>query len=262
MIEQFPGEGKEGLRRKQSDPYVALAPIYEHVMRHVNYRQWAHYIDNVIKKLDIKPNKVLDIGCGTGNFIHEMSLLGYQTEGCDPSGEMLQIARTNNPGTFFRKDELPRLSQIAENSFQLVTCMYDTMNYLTSLNTFAEALNRIYQLLQPGGYFIFDVVSEKFCQMYFHHALEEEVVNENYAYSRKSFFKKVTSQQYNHFTIYTPQGIFEEEHVQKIYPYARIKNMINLKTPFHFEVAYEDYSFYNAEKNSDRIHFILKRPLA
>jgi len=262
MIEQSRGEGNKGLKRKQSAPYIALAPIYEHVMRHVNYRQWAQYIDTVVKKLDIKPEKVLDIGCGTGNFIREMSLLGYQIAGCDPSREMLKIARTNNPGVSFTKDELPQLSHMSDSAFQLVTCMYDTMNYLTSLDIFAEALNRIYRLLHPGGYFIFDIVSEKFCQMYFHHADEEEVVNDLYAYSRKSFFKKATSQQYNHFTIYTPEGIFEEQHIQKIYPFVRIKNLINVKSPFYLETAYEDFSFYEAGKNSDRIHFILKRPLA
>jgi len=262
MIERSPGENKDGHRRIHCAPYVALAPIYEHVMRHVNYRQWAHYIDSVIKKLDIKPKKLLDIGCGTGNFIHEMSLIGYQIDGCDPSEEMLKIARVNNPATLFWKDELPRLSHTAENSFHLVTCMYDTMNYLKSLDIFADALDRVYQLLQPGGYFIFDMVSKKFCQMYFHHADEEEVVDRNYAYSRKSYFNKSNSEQFNHFTIYTPQGIFEEEHVQKIYPFVRIKNMIRLKTPFHFESAYEDFSFYEAGKNSDRFHFILKRPRA
>lgn len=262
MIERFQGEGDEARKRIQSAPYIALAPIYEHVMRHVNYQQWAHYIDSVIKKLDIKPEKVLDIGCGTGNFIREMSLLGYQVAGCDPSGEMLKIAQSNNPGVSFREDEMPQLSHMMDTFYHLVTCMYDTMNYLTSLDIFAEALNRIYRLLQPGGYFIFDVVSEKFCQMYFHHADEEEVVNDLFAYSRRSFFKKATSQQYNYFTIYTPQGIFEEQHVQKIYPYARIKTLIKVKTLFHFETAYEDFSFYEAGNNSDRIHFILKRPRA
>jgi ubiquinone/menaquinone biosynthesis C-methylase UbiE len=262
MIESLPEEGNADLGRKKCAAYVALAPIYEHVMRHVNYRQWAHYIDTVIKKLNVKSKKALDIGCGTGTFIQEMNLLGYQIEGCDSSEEMLQIARTNNPNTIFWKDRLPQLSGIPVNSFQLVTCMYDTMNYLRSIDIFVEALNRIYQVLQPGGYFIFDVVSEKFCQMYFHHADEEEVVNENYAYSRKSFFKKTTSQQYNYFTIYTPQGIFEEEHVQKIYPFSQIKKMIKAKTSFHIEAAYEDFSFYDAGQNSDRIHFILMRPMA
>jgi ubiquinone/menaquinone biosynthesis C-methylase UbiE len=261
MSEHSQGDGKGNLRRIESAPYVALAPIYEHVMRHVNYRQWAQYIDTVIKKLDIKSQKNLDIGCGTGKFIREMNLLGYQIDGCDPSEEMLKIARTNNPEATFWKDGLPQLSRLDTRSFQLVTCMYDTMNYMSSLDIFAEALNRIYKILHSGGYFIFDVVSESFCQMYFHAADEEEVVNENYAYSRKSFFKKATSQQYNYFTIYTPQGVFQEEHMQKIYPYNQIKKMISLKTPFHFEAAYEDFSFYEAGKNSDRIHFILKRPM-
>jgi ubiquinone/menaquinone biosynthesis C-methylase UbiE len=260
MTENFAGKGDEGILRKKSAPYVSLAPIYEHVMRHVNYRQWAHYIDRVIKKLNFNSKVSLDIGCGTGNFIYEMHQLGYHINGCDPSEEMLQIARSKNPESTFWQDELPQLPQSGENSFQLVTCMYDTMNYLPTLDIFTEALNRIYQLLKPEGYFIFDVVSEKFCQMYFHHSDEEEVVNENYAYSRKSYYNKATSQQYNYFTIFTPQGIYEEEHVQKIYSFTRIKKMIRLQTPFHFEVAYEDFTFYDAGTNSDRIHFILKKP--
>ena len=117
---------------------------------------------------------------------------------------------------------MPELSQISKKKFHLVTCLYDTMNYLLSLDVFTEALNRIYQLLQPEGSFIFDVVSENFCKLYFHHADEEEVVNENYAYSRKSYFNKATSQQFNHFTIFTPHGIFEEEHVQNIFSFSEL----------------------------------------
>ncbi|UCF64938.1 MAG: class I SAM-dependent methyltransferase [bacterium] len=253
------GQDKKNYHRIKSVPYTALAPIYNHVMRHVNYRQWAEYIQSLISKKNIKVQRILDVGCGTGNFIYEMNRMGYWIDGCDPSEAMIEYARTKNPGLSFWVDKLPRLVHSPSATYQLLTCLYDTMNYLPSLEVYGLALNRIYQLLQPGGYFVFDVVSEKFCQMYFHYADEEEVVNSDFAYSRKSYYKKATSQQVNHFTIYSPQGIFEEEHIQKILPYSKIKHLIIRETPFEIEAVFENFSFDEAGANSDRAHFILKR---
>jgi len=260
MSHKWLGQENKNLKHINSVPYAALAPIYNHVMRHVNYSQWAQYIQSVINKNNIEVNRILDVGCGTGNFIYEMSRLGYEVDGCDPSPAMIEFARMKNPRASLWVDELPELLQSPPDSYQIITCLYDTMNYLPSLDMYASAFNRIVQLLQPGGFFIFDIVSEKFCQLYFHYADEEEVVNENYAYSRKSYYKKGTSQQVNHFTIYSPNGIYEEEHVQKIFPYAKIKNLIIQETPFRVDAIYENFSFYEAGKNSDRAHFILMRP--
>ena len=107
--------------------------------------------------------------------------------------------------------------------------------------------------------FIFDVVGQKFCELYFNNVEEEEIIDRDYAYSRKSYYIKSTSEQINEFVIYTPAGIFEEKHVQRIYPLLDIEKIIKQETPFKILNIYEDFTFFNADTNSDRAHFVLKR---
>ncbi len=241
-------------------PYQMLAAIYDQVMRHVDYRQWAKYIESLFCKNQFKSPTILDIGCGTGQLAQQLSLLGYRTDGCDLSPQMLDIARVKNPEGKFYRDQLPGLEQTEMSVYPVITCLYDTMNYLTTLEQFGEALSRIFTLLPSPGIFIFDIVSENFCLQYFDNVDEQEVVNKTYAYKRSSYYIKARSEQVNKFSIFTPEGIYEETHVQKIYPYHSIKKLIRESTPFHLEGVFEDFTFYPATTNSNRAHFVLRKP--
>jgi SAM-dependent methyltransferase len=227
MKPELPLDKIDPLTRKKSEPYKALAPIYNHIMRHVNYSSWAIYLSSIIKKINFETDLILDMGCGSGQLIREMVKLGYHLEGCDPSPEMLEIAQKDNPGIKFWTDSLPELSNTKSSDYHLITCLYDTMNYLQDLGEFQKALQGISGLLCPEGYLIFDVVSEQFCKLYFDNADEEEVIDDNYAYSRHSYYMEKTSQQINKFLIYSPFGIVEEIHVQKIYPFRILKRLID-----------------------------------
>jgi SAM-dependent methyltransferase len=259
MMPDLPFHKADLLTRKQSRPYQALAPIYNHIMRHVDYSSWANYLDAIIRKIYIETNQILDIGCGSGQLIREMVKLGYRIQGCDPSPNMLKIAKRNNPGIKFWTDSLPELNHTNSADYPLITCLYDTMNYLQDLGEIQKSLHRISQLLRPGGYLIFDVVSEQFCKLYFDKADEEEIIDNDYAYVRHSYYMQKTSQQINKFLIYSPSGIFEEIHTQRIYPFQLLKRLIDQKSPFVVQAIYDDFSFHPAGNNSGRAHFILKR---
>ncbi|MFQ5675704.1 MAG: hypothetical protein ACE5G1_07400, partial [bacterium] len=49
------------------EPYSQLAYLYDYVMRHVNYRYWAHHLTRLFKKAEFPVKNVLDISCGTGS---------------------------------------------------------------------------------------------------------------------------------------------------------------------------------------------------
>jgi len=247
------------LLRKKSMPYQQLANIYNQVMRHVNYSHWAQYIAAVIQKQGIAGERILDIGCGTGEFIFEIGKLGFPADGCDPSPSMLQIAQEKNSSRKFWLDRLPELVHTPSQHYPVVTCLYDTMNYLESDSAWLQTLLRVYELIPPEGLFIFDVVSEEFCRLYFHQVEEKEIINSSYAYVRESNYHKTRSEQVNQFTIYTPEGIFEEKHIQKIFPFSQIEQIITRNTPFEILDIYEDFTFFTAGKNSNRSHFILKK---
>lgn len=247
------------LTPQKSIPYEQLAIIYNRVMRHVNYPQWARYITAVIHKQGVPGNHFLDIGCGTGEFIFQMGKLGFYVDGCDPSSSMLKIAQSRNPANRFWLDQLPELNHTPAQYYAAITCLYDTMNYLESISILQQAIQRVYELLLPEGLFIFDVVSEEFCKNYFHEVNDKEVINSKYAYTRKSYYRQSQSEQINHFTIYTPEGIFEEIHIQKIFSFLEIQQVISQHTQFKILEIYDDFTFFPVNTNSDRAHFVLKK---
>ena len=74
-------------------PYQGLAPIYDYVMAHVNYGEWAAYIHALCARFAPDTNRVVDLACGTGNVSFALHRLGYEVTGVDRSEAMLQVAR-------------------------------------------------------------------------------------------------------------------------------------------------------------------------
>lgn len=90
--------------------------------------------------------RVLDVGCGTGDYLAAMSALGWQCAGCDISATAAQVTRRRLPhakiydGTV---DELP----FKPDSFETVS-LWHTLEHLQDP---LGALKRIHDLLVPGG---------------------------------------------------------------------------------------------------------------
>lgn len=247
------------IRRIQTVPYQKVSSIYDEIMQHVEYDHWARYIEKIIESHLKLPVRLLDVGCGTGQFIYEIKKLGFAANGCDPSMAMLKMARKKNPGTYFWIDRLPELKLVRPAAFAVITCLYDTINYLPSLPIILDALKRVYSLLPTGGLFIFDVVSDNLCQNCFRDDIENEVIDSKYAYQRRSFFNAESHQQITEFTVYTSRGIFEERHIQYIYSFADIAHLIRNKTAFDLRAVYQDFTFFEVNEGSERAHFVLKK---
>ncbi len=124
------------------------------------YSKWmARRLPSLLKKLSVRPKSVLDVACGEGSFAVAMAKRGYEVVGVDQSPDMLQLARKSakREGVkveFVRSDmrslALPR-------KFDLVTCWYDSLNYLLKPSELQQTFVRISNVLQRDGFFIFDV---------------------------------------------------------------------------------------------------------
>ena len=114
-------------------PYTTdFAKVYDILMDHISYGDWADYITELLKKHEIKSGLVLELGCGTGNMTRSMAGKGYDMIGLDTSEEMLAIARELSEG---KEDGILYLCQDMRE-FELygtvaaVICVCDSMNYL------------------------------------------------------------------------------------------------------------------------------------
>ena len=74
------------------ESYTDFAYIYDKLIDQ-DYEKWADYIEEIFKKHGVKPNLVLDLGCGTGSITNILAKRGYDMIGVDLSPDMLNVAR-------------------------------------------------------------------------------------------------------------------------------------------------------------------------
>src|SRR5690606_9221533 len=111
------------------------------------------------------PQRVLDCACGTGNVTYELARRGFDVVGVDLSHDMIEIARRKStlagPSPRFFQSDLTEMDLTAELGFQCdtVTCLYDSLYYITSPELLQQAFACIRQHVLPNGLFIFDMNS-------------------------------------------------------------------------------------------------------
>ncbi|HAF08073.1 MAG: methyltransferase domain-containing protein [bacterium] len=139
--------------------YDRIAPFYDSFMRMVPYRIWAENIYEIYKKCKVKGKELLDLGAGTGNLSRYLSEYGFSTTLVDISFEMLKEAQKKNyrRGSFFVCSDIVNLS--IKNEYDLVVCMYDTVNHISEMNIKKFFLN-VYNVLKNDGIFVFDFNTE------------------------------------------------------------------------------------------------------
>ena len=102
---------------------------------------------------------VLDLGCGNGNFLRELSARGHKAAllGVDFSPPLLRDAESA-PGVEFREVDLSQLGVgseqwAVENSWDVIT-MFATLHHIPSVEIRLDILNTVRKLLNKDGKFI------------------------------------------------------------------------------------------------------------
>jgi SAM-dependent methyltransferase len=97
----------------------------------------------------------LDLCCGAGSLLEYICSAGYSAVGLDASAAQLRHARENAPGARLVRGDVRELDLGRE--FDVVTCLYDSLNYLTRKGDLLRVFRRVRRHLGPGGLFVFDV---------------------------------------------------------------------------------------------------------
>ncbi len=105
--------------------------------------------------------RVLDLCCGTGQLAHTLAERGYSVLGIDGSEGMLAFAQTNAPTARFLLADARHFE--VQEPFDVVLCLFDSLNHLMTENDLAKAFDSTARALHPGGLFAFDLNMEVKC---------------------------------------------------------------------------------------------------
>ena len=112
-----------------------------------------------LEENQVEVKKSLDLACGTGELCEILHAKGIQSSGMDFSEGMIEIAKSRNPEIFYEVADM--ITYRPEKQFDLVTCTGDAINHIMDLSDVFKIFQNVYAYLNDGGYFIFDILSEK-----------------------------------------------------------------------------------------------------
>ena len=140
--------------------FSTIAPYYDTLMSFINYTAWVSYIAQILELHGIKDRTLLDLACGTGVCLKLWWKRGYKIIGLDKSLEMLTICRNRlaplDDGRIHLINGDMRYFTLAQ-SVPIVTCLYDSLNYLLTEEDLFSCFQRVYDSLAEHGIFIFDM---------------------------------------------------------------------------------------------------------
>jgi SAM-dependent methyltransferase len=102
---------------------------------------------------------VVELGCGSGILLAELSRAGHQVMGIDSSSQMLRLARAKAPQAELR---CCSLYDAAIPKCAAVLATGEALNYeppgRSNLQRLPQLIARIYRALADGGFFLFDLI--------------------------------------------------------------------------------------------------------
>ena len=141
--------------------YERFAYVYDELMKDVPYDKWLILLTAKLEKYGIQGKKLLDLACGTGEITVELAKHGFEVTGIDLSDEMLFIAQEKATSLGlsipFYQQNMAELDGIG--SFDCITIFCDSLNYLQNEQDVISTFQRVYEHLNEGGLFLFDVHS-------------------------------------------------------------------------------------------------------
>lgn len=243
--------------------YNRFAEIYDLFMEEIDYRDWCKYIENIFENYGIKPVKILDTACGTGNITIRMSKSGYDVWGLDRSTDMLTVAenkaRTAKQRITFLNQDMTKMN--LKKKFNAVICMCDGVNYICDESALVNYFKLVYERLEKDGIFIFDISSYYKIKCILGNNTYYEEKN-NYHYIWNNNFDEESDVVEMDLIFFVPQdGLyrkFNEFHLQKAYKNEYLVDLLE-KSCFKEISCYNGFSFDRPDEKSERIFFAAKK---
>lgn len=143
-------------------PYSAIAPRYDELVGRRFFSGLRPAFEELVRRYGLRFRSAADLGCGTGLFACWLARrYGVLTVGVDRSRAMLQaaIANCRDCRVGFLLQDIRHLRLPCR--VELATANFDTLNHLLTERDFRRAVERVFDSLEPGGHFVFDLLTNR-----------------------------------------------------------------------------------------------------
>lgn len=240
--------------------YGQFANIYDKLMDDFDYSNWAEYIIEILKRNEVKTNKILELACGTGNLTEELLKRNYKVDAFDLSNDMLIQAQQK-----LSKFKNLRLFQMDMTNFKLsstydvVISICDSLNYILKAEDLEKVFSNVYNHLNPGGIFIFDINSEYKIQTVLGNNIFIEDRDDVF-YTWDNAFDPTSKIGEYHLTFFTSTDgakydRFDEVHKQRAYSVEEIHSTLE-RVGFKNIVYTNAFGFEKIGETEERINFV------
>ncbi len=236
-------------------PYKKFAEIYDKIMDGEFYKSYTDFILKILRRFRLKPQRILDLACGTGRLTKILLLKGFLVEGVDSSEAMINIARKRGIKCYRQNIINFKLPQ----RYDLILCTYDSLNYIRNLKSLKKCLSSIKKHLKPEGIFVFDMNSD---------FKINKLITPSVRYYKTGTTDLIWVNSKKPGAWISEMIIFEkknrkyqryyEKHIEKSYKLDSIKNLLK---QFNFKILgiYSDFKFSKVKINSLRWFFICQK---
>lgn len=240
--------------------YTAIAALYDG-FRGESPSMWAAYLDELFARYaGKKPKTLIDLACGTGTVTAALMKLGYDVIGIDRSEEMLALAQQHAPDALLLHQDMRSIDLYG--TADGAVCCLDSVNYLPSGDDVTRMLASLHRFLSPGSLFIFDVNTEiRFKNKYGKNDFILEDKNGLIAWSCDYKPRLKRCDFYLSCFIPQPDGRYvrrDEEQSEYCYSDRQIREFAE-KTGYVVLAALDRMALHEADANSEKVHYVLKR---
>lgn len=272
--------------------YEEYAPFYDGSGQLRFAMLTEQYLREVLDRHRIVGRRALDMACGTGTLALLLADMGWDVVGLDASGAMLDQARAkaanfDTPGRvrfvlgdmrqIVRQDEGPKTkdesvgavdagpspsSVIRPQSFDLVTCFYDSLNYMVTEQDLAACFYTAAHALAPGGLLVADMNTRHFLEHDW--GTCEAIEQPDFVQISQSHFDPATACSTMVVTGFAgddERGYqrFDEIHVERAYAPELVGALIQ-SAGLRVEAAYDCFTFQPIGERTQRIAWVARRP--
>lgn len=136
------------------DSYEAFALAYDRALGETFHRVIASHLETLDQRFPPEtPVTHLDVACGTGLVLEWARRRGWHAVGVDASMSMIAAARGRGRAIAGDMRALP----LAGSHFDRVTCVYDSLNHLISVEDLRQCFRSIREVMAADAMFWFDV---------------------------------------------------------------------------------------------------------